>query len=173
MDKRFLKVKLGGVLAAVLAANACATGGQTSSTYAAPMVPAAAPETAAASPASDPVVQRIAQMQYDIPYTKYVLKKALNDRVPQEILRRRKAGFPVPFGRWLRHELKPWLHDVLLDRETLARGYFERSAVEALIARNAKDAVICEATIVYVTITPEGKPMPVPDEWRAIFSPWE
>ena len=41
------------------------------------------------------------------------------------------------------------------------------------VARNAKDAVICEATIVYVTITPEGKPMPVPDEWKAIFSPWE
>jgi hypothetical protein len=24
-----------------------------------------------------------------------------------------------------------------------------------------------------VTLTAEGRPMPVPDEWHAIFSPWE
>ncbi len=41
------------------------------------------------------------------------------------------------------------------------------------VARNQRDGVVCEATIVYVTINPEGKPMPVPEEWRAIFSPWE
>jgi zinc protease len=77
MSRKLTAMKLGGVIAAVLAANACATGGATSSTYAAPMVPAAAPETAAVAPASDPVVQRLAQMQYDIPYTKYVLKNGM------------------------------------------------------------------------------------------------
>ena len=41
------------------------------------------------------------------------------------------------------------------------------------VARNQRDAVVCEAKIVYVTITPEGKPMPVPDEWKSIFSPWD
>jgi len=39
-------------------------------------------------------------------------------------------------------------------------------------AHNQRDALICEATVVYVTISPEGKPIPVPDEWRQIFSPW-
>src|ERR1700720_899539 len=32
--------------------------------------------------------------------TKAVLREALRSRVPREILRRRKLGFPVPFGRW-------------------------------------------------------------------------
>ena len=41
------------------------------------------------------------------------------------------------------------------------------------VASNGKGALICEAKIVYVTLTPEGRPMPVPEEWRAIFSPWE
>ena len=41
------------------------------------------------------------------------------------------------------------------------------------VAQNQRGATVCEATIVYVTITPEGKPMAVPDEWRAIFPPWE
>ena len=41
------------------------------------------------------------------------------------------------------------------------------------VATNQKGALVCEAKIVYVTLTPEGRPMPVPEEWRAIFSPWE
>lgn len=39
-------------------------------------------------------------------------------------------------------------------------------------AHNQKGALICEATIVYVTISAEGKPVPVPEHWRSIFSPW-
>jgi asparagine synthase (glutamine-hydrolysing) len=69
--------------------------------------------------------------------TKYIAKAALQSSVPREILRRKKAGFPVPYERWLRTELKGWLQDVLLDRRTIARGYFRRSSVEALIAENS------------------------------------
>ena len=41
------------------------------------------------------------------------------------------------------------------------------------VAKNQNGALVCEAKIVYVTLTAEGRPMPVPDEWRTIFSPWE
>lgn len=41
------------------------------------------------------------------------------------------------------------------------------------VARNGNGAVVCEATVVYVTLSPEGKPIPVPEEWQSIFSPWE
>lgn len=41
------------------------------------------------------------------------------------------------------------------------------------VAKNQKGALVCEATIIYVTLSPEGKPMSVPDEWKEIFSPWE
>ena len=40
-------------------------------------------------------------------------------------------------------------------------------------AKNQKSALVCEAKIVYVTLTTDGRPMPVPEEWRAIFSEWE
>ncbi|MDO8501933.1 MAG: thioesterase family protein [Gemmatimonadaceae bacterium] len=40
------------------------------------------------------------------------------------------------------------------------------------VATNQRGAPVCEAKVVYVTLSPEGKPMPVPDEWREIFSPW-
>jgi asparagine synthase (glutamine-hydrolysing) len=65
--------------------------------------------------------------------TKYIAKRAFGDRIPRPIIERRKAGFPVPFGSWLRSELKDYVHDVLLDRTTTERGYFKKSSVEGLI----------------------------------------
>ncbi|MEI6125935.1 MAG: asparagine synthase (glutamine-hydrolyzing) [Pseudomonadota bacterium] len=68
--------------------------------------------------------------------TKYLAKRALKDRLPKEIVERRKVGFPVPYEAWLRTELGPWVNEVLLDRRTLGRGYFERSCIERIIAEN-------------------------------------
>lgn len=70
--------------------------------------------------------------------TKYIAKAALKSRVPHEILHRKKAGFPVPYDSWLRTELRGWLQDVLLDRQTTARGYFNHGAIEGLIAENSR-----------------------------------
>ena len=39
--------------------------------------------------------------------------------------------------------------------------------------RNQRGQTVCDASIVYVTVSPEGKPIPVPDQWRTLFSPWE
>lgn len=66
--------------------------------------------------------------------TKYLAKRALSTRVPPEIINRKKAGFPVPYELWLRTELRDWLRQILLDRETLSRGYFKSGAVEGLLA---------------------------------------
>jgi asparagine synthase (glutamine-hydrolysing) len=68
--------------------------------------------------------------------TKYLAKKALRKRVPKSILGRRKAGFPVPYENWLRKELRGCVHDVLFDRATTCRGYFDAPAVRELLARD-------------------------------------
>ena len=65
--------------------------------------------------------------------TKYVAKEALRDKLPTEILRRKKVGFPVPYEAWMRNELRDWVRDILLDRRTLNRGYFKKKSVEHLI----------------------------------------
>jgi asparagine synthase (glutamine-hydrolysing) len=65
--------------------------------------------------------------------TKYVAKTALKNRVPHEILHRKKVGFPVPYERWMRTDLKDWVRDILLDSKTVSRGYFNRSCIEQLI----------------------------------------
>jgi len=48
-------------------------------------------------------------------------------------LRRRKAGFGVPIGRWFRGELRGYLEDVLLSPSALGRGFFDPAAVRALV----------------------------------------
>lgn len=68
--------------------------------------------------------------------TKYILKKALSGLLPDSILHRRKMGFGVPIKRWFRHELAPMVRETLLDDRAVGRGYFERPAVEALIAEH-------------------------------------
>ncbi|HZD32242.1 MAG TPA: asparagine synthase C-terminal domain-containing protein, partial [Candidatus Angelobacter sp.] len=68
--------------------------------------------------------------------TKYVAKKALRNRVPKRILDRPKVGFPVPYESWLRGGLRGWVRDLLLDKKTTNRGYFEAGQVERLLCSN-------------------------------------
>jgi asparagine synthase (glutamine-hydrolysing) len=68
---------------------------------------------------------------------KYIAKKALGKRLPREILARKKMGFPVPYESWLRKDVKSWVSEVLLDRETIDRGYFQRRAIENLLAADS------------------------------------
>jgi asparagine synthase (glutamine-hydrolysing) len=70
--------------------------------------------------------------------TKFIAKKTLEPRVPVEIVNRKKAGFPVPYEKWLQNDLKSWMRDILFDRETTARGYFNPSAIERLVDDNTR-----------------------------------
>ncbi len=49
--------------------------------------------------------------------TKWMLRQAVRDVLPPEILTRKKMGFPVPFGLWMRGPAgSDVARDVLLDR---------------------------------------------------------
>jgi asparagine synthase (glutamine-hydrolysing) len=66
---------------------------------------------------------------------KIVLKKAVADMLPREILARPKHGFGVPLGEWFRGELKPRVEALLLDRPRLAR-WLRPDAVRQLFAEH-------------------------------------
>jgi asparagine synthase (glutamine-hydrolysing) len=66
--------------------------------------------------------------------TKFILKTAFKDLLPATILKRKKMGFGVPVTRWFRNELKSYVHEILLDRKTLSRGYFKREGIERLLS---------------------------------------
>jgi asparagine synthase (glutamine-hydrolysing) len=67
---------------------------------------------------------------------KYIWKRAMSKRVPDRILKRRKAGFPVPYGSWLRTHLRDQVRSLLTDRKAVERGYFDKAAVDKLITAN-------------------------------------
>jgi asparagine synthase (glutamine-hydrolysing) len=84
--------------------------------------------------------------------TKYIAKKALSNRIPDEILKRRKAGFPVPFGSWMRNELKGYVQEVLLDRTTTQRGYFNKAHIEGLLKANSESGSYSKEILSLLTL---------------------
>jgi len=73
--------------------------------------------------------------------TKAVMRAAVRDVVPREILARRKMGFPVPVGRWLRGPFRPLVDELVLGPRALARGLFEPRALRRLVASHRAGAV--------------------------------
>ena len=65
--------------------------------------------------------------------TKWILKHALRDALPAEILSRPKMGFNLPLDAWLRGELQEMARELLLGARSRARGYFTPSYVENIL----------------------------------------
>jgi asparagine synthase (glutamine-hydrolysing) len=68
---------------------------------------------------------------------KLVLKRAVADLVPREILERPKMGFGIPVSRWLRGELRPLLEETLFSGAARERGLLDPAAVRALADAHA------------------------------------
>jgi asparagine synthase (glutamine-hydrolysing) len=67
--------------------------------------------------------------------TKRLLRKAMRSVLPPSTLRRRKWGFGIPVGRWLRENPAAWL-SVLEGSRACEDGYLRRSAVCDLARRH-------------------------------------
>jgi asparagine synthase (glutamine-hydrolysing) len=64
--------------------------------------------------------------------TKWLLKAAFGDKLPPDVKARGKQGFGVPVGPWLRHELRDWSRERLLDNPTMAE-WFNPAAIQRLL----------------------------------------
>ncbi len=65
--------------------------------------------------------------------TRYALRRALKDFVPDVVLSRKKRGFGPPMGGWLKHELAPVLSNLLSPEVLRRRGIFRVEAVADMI----------------------------------------
>ncbi|MGE5647750.1 MAG: asparagine synthase (glutamine-hydrolyzing) [Acidobacteriota bacterium] len=68
---------------------------------------------------------------------KYILKRAVEDLLPRDIVYRKKMGFPTPLRQWLREPAAQPLLAALRDRDGLLAPYVDRPGLEALLARQA------------------------------------
>jgi asparagine synthase (glutamine-hydrolysing) len=65
--------------------------------------------------------------------TKHILKRAVSDLVPKEILNRPKQGFGVPVQEWINQQLRERMHEILSDSRTRERGYVNPAYLEVLL----------------------------------------
>lgn len=72
--------------------------------------------------------------------TKAVLREAVTGLIPEEILTRRKMGFPVPLGQWLQGPFWPVVEDLVLGPRALARGLFQPACVKRLADEHRRGA---------------------------------
>jgi asparagine synthase (glutamine-hydrolysing) len=64
---------------------------------------------------------------------KYLLKRSLEGRLPAKIIHRRKSGFNMPNARWIKHEMRPFVLEVLSPDSLKRMGLFDLVCVERLL----------------------------------------
>jgi asparagine synthase (glutamine-hydrolysing) len=74
------------------------------------------------------------------PTTKYILRKAMRDILPREVLEQPKAGFAAPVDYWLAHDLKEMVDDLLSPAQLRDRGLFRPEAVRRFIDEHRSGA---------------------------------
>jgi asparagine synthase (glutamine-hydrolysing) len=72
---------------------------------------------------------------------KYILKKAVEGLLPDDIIYRKKMGFPTPVRKWLASPRAATLLSILTDREGLLASYLDPAALEALLRRHNSGAL--------------------------------
>ena len=71
---------------------------------------------------------------------KYLLKKAMEPLLPDDILYRPKMGFAVPLARWFRGPLRQRVRDAVLGDALAQTGWFNRSTLEHLVQAHQSGA---------------------------------
>lgn len=73
---------------------------------------------------------------------RYIFKKAFENFLPEEILKKKKHGFGLPTGDWLRHHkgFREVARSLLLEPRALQRGYFRRVALERLLQMHDQES---------------------------------
>ncbi len=75
-------------------------------------------------------------LKYRNKISKYMLKRAFEPLLPQEIIHKRKQGFTPPDKTWYRRELREYIRDLLLGPKSCMGEYVNRPYVEETLRRH-------------------------------------
>jgi asparagine synthase (glutamine-hydrolysing) len=71
---------------------------------------------------------------------KYLLKRVAADYLPAPIIDRRKKGFPIPMGQWLRGDARSFCRDLLSPAGLGGRGLFDPQALTRIMDQHESGA---------------------------------
>jgi len=84
---------------------------------------------------------------------KHVLRQAVRDVLPAEIVRRRKRGLAAPYTEWLRKKLPDFAAEMLSEGCLRGKGYFDAQAVLDLLERHRKSGSRTLAPTLFTVLT--------------------
>jgi asparagine synthase (glutamine-hydrolysing) len=64
---------------------------------------------------------------------KYILKQAMRDRLPREVIDRPKKGFGMPVAKWVKGELRPLVRDTFASKRLEQSGLFNATFVQRML----------------------------------------
>jgi len=70
--------------------------------------------------------------------TKWIMREAMKELLPEEVLHQPKASFGAPVGYWLSGELKEMTDDLLSERRLRDRGWLNPKLVSRMISEHRK-----------------------------------
>jgi len=70
------------------------------------------------------------------PTRKAALRRIMRNCLPEEIVNRKKYGFPTPENQWLERELNSFVKDLLYASGSFAKGNFEPSELDSLVKQS-------------------------------------
>lgn len=65
--------------------------------------------------------------------TKWILREAIKEQIPSEIINRPKVGFRVPVNEWFQGEMREFLVDNLTSSNSVTRSYYKEKALTTLL----------------------------------------
>jgi asparagine synthase (glutamine-hydrolysing) len=68
--------------------------------------------------------------------SKYIFKKMLEGRLPQNILYRKKQGFSIPLASWLRNEMRGFVEETLFSSQNGLSSFFNLQYIKDLWRRH-------------------------------------
>ncbi|MEW5858700.1 MAG: asparagine synthase (glutamine-hydrolyzing) [Cyanobacteriota bacterium] len=74
-------------------------------------------------------------------HKKYLLKASMREKLPAQILWRKKQGFNVPNARWIKKDLKPFITDCLSAKRIREIGVLDSKAVENLLHEHFEEKI--------------------------------
>lgn len=81
-----------------------------------------------------------ADLKLERPSTgKAILKKAMRDRIPLEVIQRAKKGFGIPVAAWLKGPLDSMVDDLLGESRLREAGYLDAKSVRRLIDEHRRN----------------------------------
>jgi len=72
---------------------------------------------------------------------KYILKEAMKNKLPEEIIKRKKQGFGVPLARWFKAELKELLLDTLSEKNIKEENIFNYQYIRKIIEEHQSNKI--------------------------------